>query len=140
MATLQEMYVLSPRKLKKASGVSCCTSVSEFCGYCGAYLHWKLQQTPIIKKSILVTPVICNKAWREGIVTLPDLTTRSVRVVDRILYDNVPQGIIRVDSHVTSCQGTQVRLGSQMVDESLVLSQYCFEIAEEEFSIKELAQ
>ena len=53
------------------------------------------------------------------------------------MYDYVPQGIIRVDSHVTSCQGTQVRLGSQMVEESLVLSQYRFEIAEEEFIIKE---
>ena len=137
MATLQETYILSPRKLKKASGVSCRASVSKFRGYCGAYSHWKFQQTPIIEKSVLVTPEICNKAWREGIVTLPDLTTRSVRVGDSILYDYVPQGIIRVDSHVTSCQGTQVRLGSQMVEESLVLSQYRFEIAEEEFIIKE---
>ena len=137
MAVRRETYVLSPRKLKKTSGVSCCTSVFEFHGYCGAYLHWKFQQTPIIEKSVPVTPEICNKAWREGIVTLPDLTTRSVRVGDSILYDYVPQGIIRVDSHVTLCQGTQVRLGSQMVEESLVLSQYRFEIAEEEFIIKE---
>ena len=41
MATLRETYVLSPRKLKKTSGVSCHASVSEFCGYCGAYSHWK---------------------------------------------------------------------------------------------------
>ena len=112
-------------------------SVSEFRGYCGAYSHWKFQQTPIIKKSVLVTPEICNKAWREGIVTLPGITTRSVRLGDSILYDYVPQGIIRVDLHVTSCQGTQVRLGSQKVEESLVLSQYHFEIAEEEFIFKE---
>ena len=32
----------------------------------------------------------------------------STRVGDSVLYDYVPQGIIRVDSHVTSCQGTQV--------------------------------
>ena len=137
MATLRETYVLSPRKMKKTSGVSCFTSVSEFGGYCGAYSLCKFQQTPIIKKSILVTPEICNKTWREGIVTLPDLTSQSVRVGDSILYDYVPPGIIRVDSHLTSCQGTQVRLGSQMVEESLVLLQYCFEIAEEEFIIKE---
>ena len=37
-------------------------------------------KTPIIEKSKLVTPEICNKAWREGIVTLPDLSTRSIRV------------------------------------------------------------
>ena len=60
-----------------------------------------------------------------------------MRVGDSILYDYVPQGIIRVDSHVTSCQGTQVRLGSQMVEEALVLCQYRFKIAEEEFIIKE---
>ena len=65
------------------------------------------------------------------------VTTRSVRVGNSILYDYVPQGIIRVDLHVTSCQGTQVRLGSQMVEESSVLLQYHFEIAEEEFIIKE---
>ena len=47
------------------------------------------------------------------------------------------QGIIEVDSQVTSCQGTQVRLGSQRVEESLVLSQYRFELSEEEFIIKE---
>ena len=52
------------------------------------------------------------------------------------MYDYVPQGIIRVDSNVTSCQGTQVGLRSQMVEESLVLSQYFFKIAEEEFIIK----
>ena len=38
---------------------------------------------------------------------------------------------------MTSWQGTQARLGSQIVEESLVLLQYCFEIAEEEFIIKE---
>ena len=38
---------------------------------------------------------------------------------------------------MTSCQGTQVRLGSQMVEESLVLSQYWFVLSEEEFIIKE---
>ena len=69
MAILRETYVLIPKKLKKASGVSCRTSVSEFRGYCGAFLHWKFQQTPIIEKSVPVTPEICNKAWREGIVT-----------------------------------------------------------------------
>ena len=47
------------------------------------------------------------------------------------------QGIIEVDSQVTSCQGTQVRLGSKMVEESLVLSQYRFELSKEEFIIKE---
>ena len=79
MAVLRETYMLSPRKLKKTSGVSWHASVSEFREYCGAYLHWKFQQTPIIEKSVPVTPEICNKAWREGIVTLPDLNTWSVR-------------------------------------------------------------
>ena len=54
-----------------------------------------------------------------------------------MLHDYVPQGIIRVDSQVTTCQGTQVRLGSQMVEECLVLSQYQFDLSEEEFIIKE---
>ena len=121
---LRKTYILSPRKLKKASGVNCRASVSEFRVYCGSYSHWKFQQTPVIEKSVPVTPEICNKACREGIVTLPDLTTRNIRVGYSVLHDFVPQGIIRVDSKVTSCQGTQVRLGSQMVEESLVLSQY----------------
>ena len=75
--------------------------------------------------------------YREGIVTLPDLTTRSIRIGDSVLYDYVPQGIIHVDSQVISCQGTQVRLGSQMVEESLVLSQDRLELTEGEFIIKE---
>ena len=54
-----------------------------------------------------------------------------------MLYDYVLQGIIRVDSQVTSCQATQVRLRSQMVEESLELSRYQFELSEEEFIIKE---
>ena len=120
MNLLRKMYILSPRKLKKASGVSCRASVLEFCGYCGAYSHWKFQQFPVIKKSVPVTLEICNRARREGIVTLPDLTTRSIRVGDSVLYDYVQQGIIRVDSQVTSCQGTQVRLRSQMVEDCLV--------------------
>ena len=102
-ATLRETYVLSPRKLKKTSSVTCRATVSEFRGYCVAYSHWKLQQTPIVKKSVPVTPEICNKAWREGIVTLPDLTTQSIRVGDSVLYDYVPQGIICVDLQVISC-------------------------------------
>ena len=88
--TLRETYVLSPRKLKKTSGVTCRATVSELWGYCGAYLYWKFQQTPIIEKSVPVTPEICNKAWREGIVTLPDLTNQSIRVGDGLLYDYVP--------------------------------------------------
>ena len=36
--------------------------------------------------------------------------TQSIRVGDSMLYGYVPQEIIRVDSQVTSCQGTQVRL------------------------------
>ena len=35
---LRETYVLSPRKLKKTSGVMCRATVSEFRGYCGAYI------------------------------------------------------------------------------------------------------
>ena len=57
---------------------------------------------------------------------------RSIPVGDSVVHDYVLQGIIRV----TSCQGTQVRLGSQMVEESLVLSQYQFELSEEKFIIK----
>ena len=56
---------------------------------------------------------------------------------DSIFYDYVPQGVIHIDSHVTSCQGMQVRLVSQMVEESLVLTQNRFELAEEEYIIKE---
>ena len=67
---LRKTYVLSPRKLKKTSGVSCCATVSKFCGYCGLYLQWKFHQTPVIEKSIPVTPEVCNRAWREGIVNL----------------------------------------------------------------------
>ena len=88
---LRETYVLSPRKLKKTSGVMCRDTVSKFRGYYSAYNHWKFQQTPVIEKSVPVTPEICNKAWREGIVTLPDLTTRSIRIGDSVLYDYVPQ-------------------------------------------------
>ena len=95
---LRKTYILSPRKLKKASGVSFHASVFEFCGYCGAYSLWKYLQTPVIENSGPVTPEICNRAWREGTVTLPDLTTRSDRIGDSVLYDYVPQGIIKVDS------------------------------------------
>ena len=83
----------------------------------------------MIEKSVPVTPKVCNRAWREGIVTLLDLTTQSIRIGDSALYDYVLQRVIREDSHVTSCQGTQVRLGSQMAEESLVLSQYRFELS-----------
>ena len=38
---------------------------------------------------------------------------------------------------MTSCQGTQVRLGSHIVEESLVLSQYWSQLSEEEFIFKE---
>ena len=62
MAPLRETFVLSPRKLKKTSGVSCRPSVFEFRGYCCMYSPWKFQQTPIIKKSELVTPEMYNKA------------------------------------------------------------------------------
>ena len=71
---LRRTYVLSPRKLKRTFGVSCCATVSEFRGYCGMYSHWKFQQTPVIEKCVSVTPEVCNQAWREGIVTLPDIT------------------------------------------------------------------
>ena len=100
---MRKTYVLSPRKLKKASCVSCRASVPEFCGYCEVYSHWKFQQIPVIEKSVPETPEICNQAWKEGIVTLPDLTTWSVRLGDSVLYNYVPQGFIRVDSQVTSC-------------------------------------
>ena len=87
-----------------------------------------------------VTPEVCDQAWRDGIVTLPDLTTQRVLVGDSGLYDYVPQGIIKVYSQVTSCQGTQVSLGSKMVDQSLVLSQYRFKLSEEEFIIKDYGE
>ena len=134
---LKRTYVLSPRKLKRTSGVSCRATVSEFHGYCSAYLLCKFQQTPVIEKSVPVTPEVCNGAWREGIVALPDLMTQSIRVKESVLYVYEPQGIIRVDSQLMSYQGTQVRLGSQMVEESLVLSQYRFDLSDEEFIIKE---
>ena len=57
---LRRTYVLSPRKLKRTSCVSGRVTVSVFRGYCGTYSHWKYQQTPVIERSILVTPEVCN--------------------------------------------------------------------------------
>ena len=47
------------------------------------------------------------------------------------------ESVFQVDSQVISCQVTQVRLGSQMVEESLELSQDRLELTEGEFTIKE---
>ena len=133
---LRKTYMLSPRKLKRTSGVSCPATVSKLdtvaCTHTGSSSRPQWE-----RRVFFLTPEVCSRVWREGIVTLPDLTTQSIKVGDSVLYDLVPQGIIRVDSQVTSCQGTQVGLGSQMVEKSLVLSQYWFEISEEEFIMKE---
>ena len=60
MGLLRRTYVLSPRKVKSTSGVSCRATVSKFHGYCGVYSRWKFQQTPVIEKSVPVTPDVCN--------------------------------------------------------------------------------
>ena len=138
MTPLRKTYALSPRKLKKTSGVSCRASVSEFRGYCGIYVFTlEIPANSSHRENRTCNPGDMQPSLERRIVTLPYLSTRSNRVGDSVLYDYVPQGIIRVDSQVTSCQGTQVRLRSQMVEESLVLSQYRFELSEEEFIIKE---
>ena len=41
-----------------------------------------LSSRKLIEKSVPVTPEIYNNAGRERIVTLPDLTTQSIRVGD----------------------------------------------------------
>ena len=83
---LRRTYVLSPRKLKRTSGVSCRATVS-------IQVPWKLWRIlplefpadPSDWNSIFVTPEVWNQAWREEIVTLPDLMTQSIRVGDSMM-------------------------------------------------------
>ena len=73
---LRRTYILSPKKAEKNFWYELsCYSIQV------PWIQWGILTLEVLaEKSVPVTPEVCNLTWREGIVTLPDLTTQSIRV------------------------------------------------------------
>ena len=76
----------------------------------------------------------CLKAWKSSRVRLPDGSTCNIRVGEVVKLDYIPSGEL-VDRFKTSCVGSQVKFGSKLVDESLILASYEFLLKPEKFLI-----
>ena len=62
------------------------------------------------------------KAWKSSQIQLSDGSTCSIQVGEVVKLNYIPSGEIIVGQHKTSCIGSQVKLGSKLVDESLGLA------------------
>ena len=127
--------LVTSRRIRTSIGVRCSAVSSEFRGYCGAYSHWKFQSVPRVKQMVLVDMETCLKAWKSSRVRMPDGSTRNIRVGEVVKLDYIPSGELIVDRYKTSCVGSQVKFGSKLVDESLILASYEFSLQPEKFLI-----
>ena len=127
--------LVTPRKIQTFIEVKCSAVSSEFRGYCGAYSHWKFQSVPRVKQIVPVDMETCWKAWKSSQVRLPDESTCNIRVGEVVKLDYIPSGELIVVRYKTSCVGSQVKFGSKLVDESLILASYEFLLKPKKFLI-----
>ena len=103
----------------------CTETKFRFRGYCSAYSHWKFIDVPEVELSYLVSPTEFLRARRQNKYRASDGKRMSIVPEDKS---------ITVDSTNTYCEGMNLKLHiSQIVQQSLVLTQINFTMSSEEF-------
>ena len=135
--TKYQNYILLQRVGElETGGWHCYMEVSDFLLFCGAFSHMKLLKTPTVDKPTQVSQAQCRE-WvtserfvppgtsETRVLTLPGTTVISVNSL----------GVVHPEGQV-SCQGQDLKIGGNILEDILELTQYKITLTQETFEIR----
>ena len=117
------------------SGFSCQLIKTRFYLYCGSFSHTKFEKIPDVELSQSVGVNQCRKWTRNKVFKTKDGSKHPINVPgENILHIN-DLGVLDASGSV-SCQGQSLKIGNNVVEQSVILSQYRVVIKCETFRLK----
>ena len=130
-------YTLLQRRLvDKLSGYSCKITRSTWTQYCGAYSHAKMARPPEIEIPEPGSTLQCHQLIRQGVFTTLDGKTHPVKLDTENIMNSFDLGTIHTTGDGIACQGENYRIGDQIIQQIVRVSQYKVIIQQEEFIVE----
>ena len=126
--------IIQRRTHEKAKGYSCRVTRSSLVMYCGAYSHQKFAEPPKIEIPVDVSSHECLSMVENKRYISHYGTTHTVEIGETI-FTVSEKGVIKAENGNVYCEGEQMRIGEEVVDGVLVLSQYRVTVIKEDYII-----
>ena len=128
--------LLQERQVEELQGYSCKIIKTTFLLYCGAWSHTKMAQMPKIEINQMLSVRECESLINTGKFITLEGTTHQVSINREEVFSVTEKGIIHDAGNSVSCQGETMKIGRELVDNILQMSQYKISIQEEKLLIK----
>ena len=134
-ATPTSYTLLQTRLIEKLTGYSCTITRSTWTHYCGAYSHLKLAQPPEIEIPEPGSTVQCQQLIRQGLFTTLDGKTHTVSLNSENIIHSFDLGTIFTSGGGIACQGETYKIGEQIIQNIVKVSQIKIVLQQEEFIV-----
>ena len=118
----------------ETSGWSCEVRVSSFTVFCGVYGHNKLINIPTIELNEPVTAGECNVFANRRTFRDHDRRQHALTIPGETIISNYDKGIIKSSGDI-SCVGETMKIGDEVIERVLVLTQYRVTVRKEKFRL-----
>ena len=136
-ATLFKYTLVQDRSITKIRGYSCQVTRTTLTEYCGAYSHQKLAKIPDIELNVPITPSHCLDMVHQQIFTTPDKRQESIKIGTLNVIKSFDLGTIQANDDGVSCRGQPERIGINIVNDILQVSQWKILVRQENFMAKD---
>ena len=128
--------LLQQKQVTKLDGYSCQVTKSSFLLYCGAWSHTKMAKIPKIEINQMVGTRDCENYLTTSVFKTLEGSTHRIKLNEETIFSVTEKGLIHDSSSGVTCKGEQMRIGQEIVDNILQMSQYKVTIREEELLAK----
>jgi len=125
--------ILTPRRHKKLYGYACTVTRSTFTYYCGAFSHTKILSTPEIERQVYVSDQQCRQMSRSGVYVDAFGASHTITVGATTVFQVNDKGVLHESGGTVSCQGETMKVGNDIVQNILKISEYKVRVDKEIF-------
>ena len=132
-STPVRMTLLQKRRLVRNKGYSCSVTKSTFTLYCGAFSHTKIATPPKIEVSTNIPARECETLINTEKYKTLEGGTHYVPLGQETLFWITEHGLIHTGANSITCEGQQMRIGDNIVENLLEIAQYRVILQTEEY-------
>ena len=118
---------------KELQGYSCQVIRSMWTFYCGAYSHYKLMAVPDIEVTQNLSKMECQQLISTKIFKTPDGKSHQISLQATIVIKSEDLGLIKDGDDKVSCEGEEYRIGRNIINNVLKVSQYKVTLKREKY-------
>ena len=135
--TKKEAYTIlqAPRE-RTVKGYSCLVIRTTFTTMCGVWAHLKFLKIPEIEIIDDIAPLACQQLVADGGFRIPGGNKFPAAMNEETIIRADTLGVLQERDGKLTCKGQQARIGDEIVEDVLAISQYRVVLKEEVFTIR----